>query len=242
MPKVDKQNLPTVGQGQFVSGPINDRPSDAAEKFMKFMGENFTIQELGLNQNLSQLNQDSFGSMDNALNYLMDNYVIMRNTEVNGVSGHICNICLSFQFRYIKDIGVDLTAREKHLCLTSRVNEANSLQNRFARQEYIRIQAYNSLTILANSIFMGKQHLVVKSILTPADVTNPHLPLIKLDSITLNEWARVPISKELIPLSEIALKSYIALMGASTYALILIESGEYSGYHLMYVERGAINQ
>ena len=209
---------------------------------MKFMGENFTIQELGLNQNLSQLNQDSFGSMDNALNYLMDNYVIMRNTEVNGVSGHICNNCLSFQFRYIKDIGVDSTAREKHLCLTSRVNEANSLQNRFARQEYIRIQAYNSLTILANSIFMGKQHLVVKSILTPADVTNPHLPLIKLDSITLNEWARLPISRELIPLSEIALKNYIAWMGASTYALILIESGVYSGYHLMYVERGAINQ
>ena len=126
------------------------------------------------------------------------------------ISGHICNNCLSFQFRYIKDIGFDLTAREKHLCLTSRVNEANSLQNRFARQEYIRIQAYNSLAILANSIFMGKQHLVVKSILTPADVTNLHLPLIKLDSITLNEWARVPISKELIPLSEIALKSYIA--------------------------------
>ena len=84
MPKIDKQNLTTVGQRQFVSGTNTDRPSDAAEKFMKLMGENLTIQELGLNQNLSQLNQDSFGSMDNALNYLMDNYVIMRNTEVNG--------------------------------------------------------------------------------------------------------------------------------------------------------------
>ena len=44
--------------------------------------------ESGRNQNVHQLTQDSFGSMDNALNYLMDNYVIMGNTEVNGISGH----------------------------------------------------------------------------------------------------------------------------------------------------------
>ena len=165
----------------------------------------------------------------------------MRNTEVNGISGHICNNCLSFQFQYIKDIGFDLTAREKHRCLRSMVNEANSLQNKFVKQEYIRIQAYDSLAILANSIFMGKQHLVVNSTLTPAHVTNLHVPLIKFDSITHNDWAWVPISKKIIPLNDIALKSYIALMGASTYALILIESGVYSGYHLMYVKRGAIN-
>ena len=41
MPKIDKENLTTVGQRQFVSGTNTDRPSDAVEKFMKLMGENF---------------------------------------------------------------------------------------------------------------------------------------------------------------------------------------------------------
>jgi hypothetical protein len=241
MPKIVKQNLTTLGQGQVI-GTNATRQSDAVEKFMKSMSEVLTIQELGDNQNLRQLTRNSFGSTDNALNYLMDNYVIMRNTEVNGISGHICNDCLSFQFQYIKDIGVDLTAREKHLCLRSMVNEANSLQNKVAKQEYIRIQAYDSLGILANSIFMGKQHLVVNSTLTPAYVRNLHVPLIKFDSVTFTHWAWMPISKQIIALNDIGLKNYIALMGASTYALIFIESGVYSGYHLMYVERGAINQ
>jgi hypothetical protein len=242
MPKIVKQNLTTVGKGQFDIRTTATRPSDAAKKFMKLMGEVLTIQELGQNQYVHHLSQDSFGSMDNALNYLMDNYVFMRNTEINGISGHICNNCLSFQFQYIKDIGFDLTAGEKHLCLRFMVNEANSLQNKFVKQQYVHKQAYDSLAILANSIFMGKQHLVVNSRVTPAYVTNLHIPLIKLDSITPTHWAWMPISKEIIALSEIGLKNYIALMGASTYALIFIESGDYSGYHLMYVERGAINQ
>ena len=41
MPKIVKQNLTTVGQGQFVTGTNATRPSDAVEKFMKFMGEIF---------------------------------------------------------------------------------------------------------------------------------------------------------------------------------------------------------
>ena len=55
---------------------------------MNLISVRLTIEELGRNQNVHQLTQDSFGLMDNALNYLMDNYVIMRNTEVNGISGH----------------------------------------------------------------------------------------------------------------------------------------------------------
>ena len=88
MPKNVKQNLSTVGQGQFFFGTGAARLSDAGEKFMNLISERLTIEELGRNQNVHQLTRDSFGLMDNALNYLMDNYVIMRNTEVNGISGH----------------------------------------------------------------------------------------------------------------------------------------------------------
>lgn len=240
MPKIAKQNLTTVGQRQSVTGTIATRQSDAVQTFMKSMGEILTIQELGQNQNIHPPTRDSLGSMDNALNYLMDNYVLMRNTEVNGISGHICNNCLSFQYQYIKDIGFDLTAREKHQCLPFMVGEANSLQKKFDK-DYIRIQAYDSLAILANSIFMGKQHLVVNSTLTPKYVASLHVPRLKFHSITPTDWAWMPISKKIIALNDIALKSYIALMGECTYALIVIESGVYSGYHLMYVKRGAVN-
>ena len=89
---------------------------------------------------------------------------------------------------------------------------------------------------------MGKQHLVVNSTLTPEYVASLRAPLIRFQSISLNDWVWVPLSKKIIALNDITLKSYIALMGASTYALIFIESGDYSGYHLIYVERGAVNR
>ena len=62
MPKNVKQNLSTVGQGQFFIGTNATRLSDAGEKFMNLMGEVLTIQELGHNQNVHQLTRDSFGS------------------------------------------------------------------------------------------------------------------------------------------------------------------------------------
>ena len=45
MPKIVKQNLTTVGQGQFVIGTSAARPSDAVEKFMNSMGETLTIED-----------------------------------------------------------------------------------------------------------------------------------------------------------------------------------------------------
>jgi len=244
MPKIANQDLTTVQQGQFVTGKNATMQSDAVKKFMKSMEEVLTVQELGQNQNqnVHPPTQVSIGSMDNALNCFMDNYVLLRKTEVNGISGHICDNCLSFQFQYIKEIGLDLTAGEKHQCLASMVNEANSLQYKTIKEDDIRIKAYEFLVILANSIFMGKQHLVVNSKLSTAHARSLHAPLIKFDSITPNDWPWMPITKETIALDDKGLKNYIGLMGASTYALILSERGAYFGYHLMYMEREAVNR
>jgi hypothetical protein len=230
------QNRRAVGQPQSVTGTKTTRPSATGEKFLRMMRDCLTIQELGLSHNANRLIRDSFGSMDNALNYFMDNFVIMGKTEIAGISGHICNNCLSFQFRYIRDIGFDFTAREKHRCLPSMVNEASKLQNKFARLEHLRMQAYDSLTMLTNSIFMGNRHLAVNSTFTPPYVTNPHLPLIKFDSITPIDWAWTPISTKAIALTDIGLKNYIIQMEGSTYAQIFVKSGVYPGYHLMYIK------
>ena len=149
------------------------------------MRDFLTIQELGFRLDVNQVVSDSVGSIDKALNYLMDNFVILRKTDVSGISGHVCDNCLTFQFQYIKDIGFDLTARERHRCIPSMVHEANKLQDNITRHEHLRMQSYDFLTMLTNSIFMGNKYLVVESNIIPPNLANLHLPLIKLIPLLL---------------------------------------------------------
>ena len=119
----------------------------------------------------------------------------MRKKDISGISGHICDNCLTFQFQYIKDIGFGLTARERHRCIPSMVYEAIKLQDNITRHEHLRMQSYYSLTMLTNSIFMDNKYLVVDSNLTPPNLANLHLRLINFDSITHDHWAWMPISR-----------------------------------------------
>jgi hypothetical protein len=230
-----QQNLRTVGQPQSVPGTNTTKPSAAAEKFLKMMRDCLTIQELGSRRNVDQVISDSFGSIDKALNYLTDNFVIMRKTNISGISAHVCDNCLTFQFQYIKNIGFDLTASERHRCIRPMVYGPNKLQDKITRQEQLRMQSYDSLTMLTNSIFMGNKYLVVDSTLTQPNLANLHLPLIKFDFITPDHWTWTPISRKIISLTETALNNYIMRM-KGTFALISIESGVHSGDHLMYIK------
>ena len=82
---------------------------------------------------------------------------------------------------------------------------------------------------------MGNKYLLVEANIIPSNLANLHMPLIKLDSITFDHWAWMPISRKKISLSEIGLKNYIMQMRGSTFALISVERGVHSGYYRMHV-------
>ena len=140
MPAPANVKVTTVRRPELVTGTNTIGPSDTTEKFLKMMRDFLTIQELGFGLDVKQVVSNSVGFIDKALNYLMDNYVILRKTDVSGISGHVCGNCLTFQFQYIKNIGFDLTARERHRCIPSMVHEASKLQDKITRHNYLRMQ------------------------------------------------------------------------------------------------------
>jgi len=194
------------------------------------------FQELGIKGSVDQVVLHSIGQLDNTLDYMTDNFVIISKRDIAGISTHVCNNCLSFQFQFIKDIGFDLTAAERHRCLPAMVYEANKMENKATRyQQLCMMEAYDSLMKLTNSILTGNKQLIVDSTLTPAYLANFHAPLIKLDTITPDHWAWTPISSKIIGLTQIGLENFVARMGG-TYAVILVRSGVHSGHHLMYIK------
>ena len=83
--------------------------------------------------------------------------MIVRKKDITGISGHVCDKCLTFQYRYIKDMGFESTASEKHNCDPMALDEVGKLQDKIARLDQIRAQAHSCLAKLINSIWTGKK-------------------------------------------------------------------------------------
>ena len=164
-----------------------------------------TIQELRFRLDINQVMRDSVGSIENALNYLTDNFVIMRKTDISGISEHVCDNCPTFQFQDIKDIGFDLTARERPRVYLPWVMRQINCKTKIPDSCF--------LAMLTNSIFKGNKYLEVKSDIIPPDLANLHLPLIKFECIAPDHWTWMPISRKKILLTNTGLKDFIMLMG-----------------------------
>jgi hypothetical protein len=118
--------------------------------------------------------------------------------------------------------------------LQGKLNEAYNLQNRSAEEHELRLQANQSLTTLANSLFTGKVSLVVEPVLEAALIANFHGPVIKLDYLTSDHWAWSPIVNKVVGIGETSLNNFIVDM-AGSYVLISVQNGSYSGHHLIYI-------
>ena len=160
----------------------------------------------------------------------------IRKKDISAISGHLCDRCLGFQLEYIKDMGIDRPASERHQCTLGMLGETNKLQNKRDRQNEMYSQVIDNLTWLTNSIFKGTKELVVDSSFDPSYLAIFHYPQIKLNFITPEHWAWRPIVNKKISLTQIDLQNFIkAVMG--TYVFLSIQNGPYAGYHLMYVRR-----
>jgi hypothetical protein len=165
------------------------------------------------------------------LNRLANDYVIVRKSDISGISGYLCKICWSFEFRYIKDIGFELTAREAHRCSRTMLNASN-LENKMQIQNELIKQKDDCLVNLTNSLFPENKLLMVDS--DRVNEVNFHAPKIKLNRIVPEHWACKPLLEKTMELSDYDLRKVIADMGG-TFAQIMIENGDFAGSHLMYI-------
>ncbi len=63
-----------------------------------------------------------------------------------------------------------------------------------------------------------------------------HTPVIRMDFITPSHWAWSPIKSGTLGLTDMGLEEIIRNV-EGTYAIILIQKGDLSGYHLLYITR-----
>jgi hypothetical protein len=203
---------------------INSTASAPVEKFLKMM--TYTrFQQTEISDSAGKPVVNSMGSLENALNYLLDNFVIVRKKEFQGISGYFCKKCLSFQYRYIKDIWDEKTAKDRHEHIPNIPYDAN----RLAKELEGRSQANRLLIELTNSLFTSH-----KKFEHYESSANFHGPVIKFDSLSPNDWAWNAIMRGLA-VTDAEVNEFIINVQGS-YAQINVENGHLSGSYMVAVQ------
>jgi hypothetical protein len=206
-------------------------------RFKSMMTESLLLRELAYGSAINESIWDRIKTADSAVNYMLNNYVIVQKRQIQGISGYTCNNCLTFHFRYIKDIGYDLTAGERHRCLVNRVTEAESLQDRGARQRQLHKESVRWLVKLSKSVFGLRKAVVVRSTSPETfESTDFHAPLIELDFTDSSHWTWRPIHEHRLILNEKEVEEIMSHVGG-TFAVISIKTGEFKGHHLLKIAR-----
>jgi hypothetical protein len=198
--------------------------SASVEKFMKMMRDSVRFQQTGIQDSMNESIADSMGTIENALSCLVDNFVIVRKQEFHGISGYFCKKCLSFEYKYIRNIWEEMTAKAEHVHVAE--------MNRSVNENELRIQANNALDELVNSLFPGDKKFELS-----APRTYPiHGPLIKLGSVTMDHWAAKTIQHAGLTLKDSPYIYDFVTKVKGTYAQIIIESGLLEGRFLISVQ------
>jgi hypothetical protein len=200
------------------------RASAPVEKFLNMMRDSVRFQQTGIRDSMNDSIADSMGSIENALNCLVDSFVIVRKKEFHGISGYFCKKCHSFEYKYIRNIWEETTAKAEH------VHAAE--MNRSVKENELRIQANNVLVELVNSLFPGDKKFELS-----ASRTYPiHGPVIKLGSVTMDHWAGKTILCAGLTLRDSPYIYDFVTKVKGTYAQIIVESGPLKGRFLISVQ------
>ncbi len=199
--------------------------SAPVEKFLKMLANSVRFQQTGVEDGKKEDVAKSLGSIEYALSCLLDNFVIVRKKEFHGISGYFCKECPSFEYKYIKNIWEEMTAKEEH------VHAAE--MNRSVKKSELRIQANNVLVELANSLFPGDKKFELH-----VPRTNPiHAPVIKLESVTIDHWAGIIIQHVGLNLRDSQFIYDFVMKVKGTYAQIIVESGPLKGRFFISVQQ-----
>jgi len=181
-------------------------------------------------------------SYEAAINKLMDNYVVLSKSVIEGISGRLCIRCYTFDFSYIKKIGFDLTEGERHRCGPERLHE----EDLYILTEIDAIST-DCLVGLTYSLFGHTICLTCDS--TPSPLYSEpnisgnvrlrtggfHAPVIAVDSIENGshyKWLKKSIDYREFILNRDELRDFIHSV-YGTYAVIKIKAGNYAGIYRM---------
>ena len=200
--------------------------SGPAQKFLKMMFNSERHHQRAMSISTTEL-VASTSTLGNALTHLLDSYVIVRKTEFHGISGYFCRRCLTFQYRYVRNIWEEKTAQDEHLHILNIPYDAN----RPAKELEGSMLAHRLLIELTNSLF-GISNIVEVIRCIPSAIF--HGPVIKFNNLNPYEWAGIAIMSNGAVMSDSYLNEFITNV-KGTYAQIMVGSGPLTGVYLMSV-------
>lgn len=185
-----------------------------------------TFQELGIRNSANQL---ILGSIENALEYLNDNFVIGSKLNIRGIAARLCYRCGSINFRYVEDIESDNVSDPNHICVPL-FYETN------VEGKELLERAGQLLVMAVNSVFSGDKYLEAKSHPDFLPFRDHKGPRIILDWLIPESWAWLVITgKGKIELINEKEANDMVKPVLSTFVLVSVLNGDYSGHHLVYI-------
>lgn len=225
---------PNVTNKRSTGAVIAHEVSEGIKKRLQTkINESLSLRELAIGRPIRSEVLKSITSTDSAIDYLLDNHILLQKRQVQGISGHICRNCLTFHFKYIVDIGRDITPTENHRCLPSAVAYAKSLRDRYAAEFHLIADSVKLISQQCKFIFGSPVELAVHSISRETmKSTNFHSPCINLFTIDSSHWAWSAIRKRRLIIEAENLSKLIYNM-IGTFVVFSISSGEMQGNYLI---------
>lgn len=118
--KLRHWNRPATEQVPRVSSELDEIPWPYSESWFQRVGELSKHQNRIANskQTFNRVNflESRVNTLENQLRQLYQHNWIIPRLHVQGLNGHICYLCNTFNFRLVMDLGYDLTMQSKHNC------------------------------------------------------------------------------------------------------------------------------
>ena len=122
-----RQNSRTVKKERINYNNVGDSPRSDSQDWSQSLEELAKIQNTVANsrqtfansrQTLDRLNffETKANTLENQLHGIYKHYWIIPRFHVQGLNGHICNLCKTFSYKVVMDLGYDLTMKFKHNC------------------------------------------------------------------------------------------------------------------------------
>lgn len=210
-----------------IGSPVDATSPEAVQALFKMIDNSLRFQQIGVVDDTGEQLSNS-GSAEDSLNYFLDKFVLLRKKEFQGISGHFCKNCLSFQYRYVKNIWDEKTAKDLHIHTPNMPYDANR-----AIKEKERLMQANSLLIeLTNSLFGAYRYFAVHPCI---ELTNFHGPVSKFNYLDQYHWAGMAlVNKGQIP-SDSVVNNFIINVGG-TYAQFVVASGPLVGRYVVFIQ------
>jgi hypothetical protein len=175
------------------------------------------------------------------INHFLNEFVLMPKSQIQGITGHFCWRCLIFQSTYIKNIGVDLTPGENHICNPDLLSHLQENQVEHLQQIAMRKESVQSLLKAVKEIIRPDSTIkvselspdyILKSSTGEYKLVNFHSPLHVIEDATEDGWTGRLISGREIPIDDKILDEFLSIY-LGTYAVVLVRRGEFSGTYLV---------